>query len=186
MAKVVLGMTMSLDGYINDSNGSIDILYEDLFNGVSSEILEVAQKTTGAVIMSKSAYLLSPDVDQYADNYEFQVPIFVLTHHIPLKHPKENDNLKFIFVTEGLEKAIELAKQTVKDNKDIVIICGAKTANDAIKSKLIDEIQIDIMPLILGKGLKLFNEEINEIIKLEKIELTETKERVSIKYRIIK
>lgn len=48
--------------------------------------------------------------DSYVGNYEFQVPIFVLTHHPPAVPPKQDDRLTFTFVTDGVHSAIEQAK----------------------------------------------------------------------------
>lgn len=192
MSKVILGITVSLDGYINDRDGSLTHLFSDIFEDsgeISLEgnrILQEATKTTGAVIMGKNAFMMAGDVDSYADDYEFQVPLFILTHHVPEKHPKENDDLKITFVTEGIEKAVEMAQSVVANDKDVVIIGGAQTAQQAIDHHVFDEFQLDIMPIILGGGLKLFDGKIMENIQLEKIEVKEGKERVSIKYRVLK
>ena len=78
MAKVVLGITMSLDGYINDRNGSVGRLYRDLDEMRNSELLRTSIQDTGAVIMGKNAFNMAGDTDWYAGNYEYQVPIFVL------------------------------------------------------------------------------------------------------------
>jgi dihydrofolate reductase len=191
MSKVILGLTMSLDGYICDADGSLTPLFSDVFEAVGgisdegSRILEEAVRTTGAVIMGKNAFMMAGDIDSYADDYEFQVPLFILTHHVPDKHPRENENLTITFVTEGIEKAVELAKSAVAKDKDVVIIGGAQTAQQAIRSKVIDEIDVDIMPVILGGGLKLFAGETMDSVRLEKIQVKEYKERVSMKYRVL-
>ena len=91
MAKVVLGMTMSLDGYINDRSGSVGRLYRDLDELRNSELLRNSIQHTGAVIMGKNAFNMAEDTDWYAGNYEYQVPIFVLCGNKPQKHPKETD-----------------------------------------------------------------------------------------------
>lgn len=88
------------------------------------------------------------DPDSYADTYEFQVPIFVLTRTKPEKPPKENENLTFTFVAEGIEAAISQAKEAA-GGKDVAIIGGASTAQQALRSGLVDELQIDIMPVLL-------------------------------------
>lgn len=191
MSKIILGFTISLDGCINDSNGSLTPLFSDIFgdsaenSGEDNPILQEAIRTTGAVIMGKNAFMMAGDVDSYADDYEFQVPLFILTHHVPEKHPKENDDLKITFVTEGIEKAVELAKSVVANDKDVVIIGGAQTVQQAIEHHVIDEIHVDIMPVILGGGLKLFEGKNLDTIKLEKFQVVEWKERVSIKYRVL-
>jgi len=76
-------MTMSLDGFINDRNGSVASLYADLEELRITEPLQEAIKTTGAVVMGRHAFAMAENPDLYAGNYEFQVPVFVLTHKPP-------------------------------------------------------------------------------------------------------
>lgn len=77
MGKVILGLTMSLDGFINDQNGSVERLYPDLDELRNTDPLRESIKNTGAVVMGRRAFAMG-DPDWYADNYEFQAPIFVL------------------------------------------------------------------------------------------------------------
>ena len=155
MGKVVAGMTMSLDGYINDRKGSVGRLYKDLEKLRRSEVLQESIRNTGAVVMGKNAYAMSVDPDWYAGNYEYQVPIFVLCETQPLKHPKETNELTFTFVTQGIERAIAQAKKAA-GNKEVTVIGGANTVEQCIKAELVDELHIDIMPVLLGGGRKLF------------------------------
>jgi hypothetical protein len=79
MAKVIAGMTISLDGFVNDRRSSVAALYPDFASLRQSERLQEAIENTGAVVMGRQAYAMADDPDWYAGNYEFQVPIFVLT-----------------------------------------------------------------------------------------------------------
>src|ERR671927_504521 len=103
MGKVILGMTMSLDGFINDRNGSVEALYPDLAAWRETELGKKSMQTTGSVGMGRNSFAMSEDPDWFAGNYEYQVPIFVLTHRPLEKHPKETDELTFTFVTDGIE-----------------------------------------------------------------------------------
>lgn len=96
MGKVIFGLTMSLDGYINDRNGSVEQLYSDLAVGnvqdesmQNNEVMQEAIRSTGAVVMGKNAFLMAEDPDSYADSYEFQVPIFVLSGTEPEKKSRK-------------------------------------------------------------------------------------------------
>ena len=110
MGKVLVGTTMSLDGFIQDRNGDVSRLYPDLAALRKTEMLQEAIQTTGAVVMGRRAFDMG-DPDWYVDNYEYQVPIFVLTHAVPEKAVKgENDKLTLTFITDGIERAIEKAK----------------------------------------------------------------------------
>jgi dihydrofolate reductase len=100
--KVIAGATMSLDSFIADRNGSVDRLYPDLEALRKTESLQESIRTTGAVVMGRRAYAMG-DPDSYVGNYEYQVPVFVLTHHIPDKPPKQGEKLRFTFITDGIE-----------------------------------------------------------------------------------
>jgi dihydrofolate reductase len=184
MGKVIVGTTMSLDGFINDRKGDISCLYPDLEALRKTELLAEAIETTGAVVMGRHAYAMG-DPDAYADAYEYQVPIFVLTHTVPEKRPKENDRLTFTFVTSGIERAIEQAKAAAGD-KHVMVIGGANTAQQCIRARLCDEIQIGIIPVLLGDGLRFFEYPGGEPIELERIRVIESPARTDLWFRVIK
>lgn len=183
MGKVLLGMTISLDGFVNDRNGDVGSLYPDLGELRKTEVLQESIKTTGAVVMGRSAYDMAEG--DFTD-YEFQVPIFVLTHDIPEKVAKgENGSLTFTFVTDGIESAIEKAKAVAGD-KYVTVIGGANTAQQLIKAGLLDEIQIGIVPVLLGEGLRLFEHIGTEHIELERTRVIESPTRTDLRFRIVK
>jgi dihydrofolate reductase len=91
MATVIAGMTMSLDGFVADPNGSASRLYTDLADLRESAYMNVMIEETGAVLMGRRTFEMADDPDSYVGNYEFQVPIFVLTHHPPEIPPKQDD-----------------------------------------------------------------------------------------------
>ena len=186
MAKVILGMTMSLDGFINDRNGSVGALYPDLATLRSTEHLQEAIRNTGAVVMGWNAFAMAKDPDFYAGNYEFQVPIFVLTHEVPKKRPKETDKLTFAFVTNGIESAIRQARAVAGD-KDVAVIGGASTAQQCLRARLADELHIDIMPVLLCGGLRLFGDIGAERIQLERLTVMELPAgRAHLRFRVVK
>jgi dihydrofolate reductase len=76
MGKVIIGFTMSLDGFINDQNGSVKRLYPDLDSLRYAKPLQESIEKTGAVVMGRKTFAMG-DPDSYAGNYEYQVPIFV-------------------------------------------------------------------------------------------------------------
>ena len=184
MGKVILGFTMSLDGFINDRNESVAALYADLDTLRYSESLKESIQDTGAVVMGRKTFAMG-DPDAYAGNYEYQIPIFVVTKHPPKSQPKQTDQLTFTFVTDGVESAIEQAKAAAGD-KDVTIVGGADIASQCLNAKLVDEIHMDIMPILLGNGLRPFEHIGEQSIKLEKMPVLETSVRTHLKFRIIK
>jgi dihydrofolate reductase len=186
MTKVIAGTTVSLDGFINDENGSVDKLYDD-FNQLhdAPSFKEMIEKT-GAVVMGRRVYEMADPFSWANDDYEFQVPIFVLTHKEPENYPKGNGKLSFTFVTDGLESAISKAKEVAGD-KMVQVIGGASTIQQCLNAGLCDELWIDIIPVLLGKGLKSFENIGAEKIKLERMNVVEaTGLRTTFVFKIIK
>jgi dihydrofolate reductase len=101
MARVIVGMTLSIDGFVADQTGSAARLYPDLAALRGTMYMDAAIEETGAVLMGKRTFEMG-EPDSYVGNYEFQVPIFVLTHEPPDVPPKQDEHLTFTFVTERL------------------------------------------------------------------------------------
>jgi dihydrofolate reductase len=185
MGKVVLGMTMSLDGFINDRNGSVAALYPDLAELRDIDPLKESIQNTGAVVMGRNSFDMSEDPDWFAGNYEYQVPIFVLTHEPPKKHPKETNELTFTFVADGIESVIAQAKAAAGD-KDVNIIGATSTAKQCLQAGLADELHVDIMPVFLGGGLRAFEDIDEGQVQLERIKVMELpRGRTHLRFRII-
>jgi len=183
MAKVIVGMTTSLDGFVNDRNGSVARLYPDLAALRKTEMLQDAIATTGAVVMGRRAYEMAKGD---FTGYEFQVPIFVVTHHPPEAVGKgENEKLSFAFVGD-LVNAIQKAKKAAGHNKCVTVVGGASTARQCISSGLADEIQIGIVPVLFGSGLRLFENLGDSPVRLETIKVLKSTDRTDITYRVVR
>jgi dihydrofolate reductase len=165
MPKVVLDMAMSLDGFIAGPNGEDHGLHDYFFSpsGPTQEVIEEGFKTTGTIIMGHRAYDVGAAQDGFADN-PYQVPTFVLTHHVPVKVARGAES--FIFVTDGIESALAQAKAVTGD-RDVVIGGGANIAQQYLNAGLVDEIQIHLIPVLLGKGIRLFDYLETKAIELE-------------------
>ena len=184
MTKVIAGMTVSLDGFVNDGSESVSHTSPDAEKWQDSAIGQEMIATTGAVVMGKRTYAMADDPDLYAGHYEFQVPLFVLTHEPPKKLPKQNDKLTFTFVTDGVASAIAKAK-IAAGNKDVTVIGGVSLIQQCLEAGLVDELHVDIMPVLLHKGLRLF-ENFEIPVKLEKLNVIETGMRTHLRFRVTK
>ena len=141
-----------------------------------------AIEETGAVLMGRRAFEMG-DPDSYVGEYEFQVPIFVLTHHPPKTPPKQDERLTFTFVTDGVESAIEQAKAAAGD-RAVQVIGGASVVQQLLSASLVDELRIDIMPVLFGAGLRLLENVDPERLKLEQIGVQEVGARTSLRFRV--
>ena len=186
MAKVILGVTISLDGFAEDSEGSVGALYPDLDTLRNTDVMRDTIQNTGAVVMAWKEFAMAEDPDWFAGNYEFQVPILVFTHKVPKEQPKETETLTFTFVTDGIENAILQAKASA-GHKDITIIGSASTAQQCLKAGLADELHIDIIPMFLYGGFRPFEDIGTKPIRMEKIKVVELPAgRTHLRFRVIK
>jgi dihydrofolate reductase len=184
MTRLIVGMTTSIDGFVADEHGSVERLYPDLAELQDKPYMKELIAATGAVIMGRRTYEMPDDPDVLADGYEFQVPIFVVTHHPPAKHPKENGRISFTFVTEGVRRAAELAIAAAKD-RDVTVVGGADIVAQLFEEMLVDELHIDVMPVFLGGGLRFWNRRLDHV-RLQTIDVSRTGERISLKYRVLR
>lgn len=183
MGNVVLGTVISLDGFINDRDGSASRLYRDMGELVDNAMVQEAMEKTGAVVMGKRSYELGNG--DYT-GYEFQVPLFVVTHQAPEQVAKgENDKLSFTFVTDGVESAIRQAKAAAGD-KDVTIVGGADIAQQALKSGLVDELQLDVVSVLLGEGLRYFEHMEGSQIELESTKVQNSGGITQLYFRVIR
>jgi dihydrofolate reductase len=183
MAKVVIGMTVSLDGFVQDQNGSVARLYPDLADLRDTAYMQDLIEETGAALMGKKTFEMG-DPDSYVGNYEFQVPIFVLTHSPPAVPPKQDEHLTFMFVTDGVESAVAQATAAAGD-KAVQVVGGVDVTTQLLEAGLADELRVDVMPVLLGGGLRLFEDGL-EGAQLEKLDVQEVGQRTSLTFRIKK
>ena len=183
MGKVIVGATLSLDGFMNDRNGDVSRLYPDLEALRRTEMLQEEIRTTGAVVMGRRAYDMA---EGDLTDYEYQVPIFVLTHHVPEQAVKGvNDQLTLTFVTDGIQSAIEKAKAAAGD-KHVMVVGGANTAQQCLRAGLVDEIHMGLVPVLLGEGLRFFEPLANEHLELERTRVFESPTRTDLWFRVVK
>ncbi len=179
------GLTVSLDGFFEDGKGSADALYTDLGELQESAYLKAMQAETGAVLMGRRTSEMAGDPDSYADTYELQVPLFVVTHRPPDRAPKRNERLFFTFVTEGVEAAVALATAAAGD-KSVQVVGGADLNRQLLAAGLVDELRIDVMPVLLGSGRRLFDGVPPGAVRLEKLGVEEAGGRTSLSFRVLR
>ncbi len=182
MAKVIVWMTISIGGIVADQNGNASRLYPDLAVLRHTAYMKDAIEQTGAVLMGRRTFEMG-DPDSYASSYEFQLPIFVLTHHPPSVAPKQDEHLTFTFVTRGVESAVAQAKAAARD-KAVQVVGGVSITQQLLDAGLADELHDDTMPVFLGFGLRSFESSSLERVRLEKINVQEVGARTSLRFRM--
>src|SRR5215204_3585578 len=175
MGIVSTGLSMSLDGFIagpNDGPGSpLGEGGERLFAWYSGgdteyrlpgtemvvrvspqrvELLREAHSKMGAFVTGRRTFDIT---NWWGGNPPLGVPTFVVTHTVPQEWVYEGS--PFTFVTDGLESALEQA-QAVASDKDVGV-GAASIVQQCIRAGLLDEIHIDLVPVLLGGGVSLFD-----------------------------
>lgn len=183
MTRVIAGMTTSLDGFVADESCRADCLYDDLEELRGSAYMEEMVDETGAVLMGRRTFGMADDPDSYAADYELQVPIFVVTHRPPAVHPKETDQLTFTFISDGVESAVAQAKAAAGD-KAVTVVGGVNLIRQLLQAGLVDELRVDVMPVLLGAGLRLFDGLFARDVTIEKLGVDEVGPRTSLRFRV--
>lgn len=180
MGKVFLDMAVSLDGFVNGLNGEDGGLHDWYFSpsGDGPQILDELLQNTGAMVLGKRTYGELPD----GFDTPYKVPHFVLSHE-PGERVERN-GAQFIFVADGIERALEQAKAAA-GNKDVCVAGGADTAQQYLQAGLLDEIQLHLVPILFGGGLRLFEAGIEQT-QLERVRVLESPHTTHLKFRVIK
>ena len=106
----------------------------------------------------------------------------MLTHTVPQEWVKPGS--PFTFVTDGVESAVRQAKNAAGDkNVDVI---GASIAQQCLKAGLLDEIQIDLAPVLLGGGVRLFDHLDTAPIELEPLAVVQGLDVTHLRYRVVK
>ena len=193
MGTVIFDMSMSLDGYIagpkDDSNperelGALDTLHDWMFSlkGKFEEITRERFKDVGAVVMGRRMFNLGEE--PWGDDPPFHRPVFVLTHK-PREKVVKHGGTTYTFVTDGIESTLQQAKAAAGD-KDVILEGGARAIQQYLKAGLLDEIRLTVIPVLLGEGIRLFENLGTEHIELEKISVTDDHGVTHLRFRVLK
>ena len=204
MGKVSTGLSMSLDGFIAGPNDgpeqplgeSGDRLFNWYFSGdtdyrlpgtemvfkvspQSAELLREAHSTMGAFVTGRRTFDIT---NGWGGRPPLGVPTFVVTHTVPQEWVYEGS--PFTFVTDGVESAVEQARAVAGDKT--VAVGAASIAQQCIEAGLLDEIHIDLVPVLLGGGVRFFEHLGNEPIDLESTRVIEARGVTHLTFRVVK
>ncbi|WP_055712458.1 dihydrofolate reductase family protein [Streptomyces torulosus] len=202
---VTADMAISLDGYVagtdvrvdNPGGDGAEPLFEWIHDLASwrerqgmtggrenrdSELMREWFDATGAVVMGRMMYDTGEEF--WGDNPPFRTPVFVLTHR-PRPTLVKEGGTTFTFVTDGLRGALDRARAAAGD-RNVDIAGGADTVRQCLREGLIDELQLHVVPVLLGDGLRLF-EDLGAVRRdLRPIRVVDTPLATHLKYRVLR
>lgn len=163
MPKLIADMSMSLDGRIASPDDDITRLIRWFFDGDtevapgapfrvsqgSAELLREAMETVGAIIGGRRYFDLAQG---WGGRHPMGVPVYILTHEPPAGWPRDSS---IHFVTDGLDSAVEQAREAAGD-KDVAIATPGMV-RQCLDAGLLDELQVNVVPVVLGEGLPFFD-----------------------------
>jgi dihydrofolate reductase len=169
MTKIYTGASMSLDGYISGPD-NFELLFDWYRNGdvvvetaredltmtlspPSAEYFRHVMDTAGALVVGRTLFDMT---NGWEGRHPIDVPVFVVTHDPPTDWRPSEPDPPFTFVTEGVEAAIERAVAVAGEKA--VAVNGGTMARQALEAGLIDEIWIDLVPVLLGGGTPMFDQ----------------------------
>jgi len=196
MGKVIAGATVSLDGYIARPDDTVGPLFDWYGNGevevrppgwdrpwtvspASAAHLRDLLATTGALVIGRRTFDLTGG---FGGRHPFDVPVFVVTHAVPDGWVRAHPDAPFAFVTEGVERAVALAKATAGDKN--VAVGMASLVRQCLQAGLLDEIGIDLAPVLLGAGVRYLDEIGPEAVTLEQIGMVAGTRVTHLRYRV--
>jgi dihydrofolate reductase len=194
MGKVRVHMSMSLDGFVAGRDVSLEqpmgVGGERLHKWLSSDHgdpsdAEVAAEmfapsTTGAVIMGRRTFEVGEA--PWGEDGTFHLPCFVVTHRPAEKLVKGPTS--FTFVTDGIKATLARAQAAAGDRA--VNLMGAETTQQFLRAGLLDEIQINLVPVLLAVGTRLFEHLGDAHIELERTRIVESSVMTHLTYRVVK
>jgi dihydrofolate reductase len=214
MSSFTCNITMTLDGYVAGPNQSVDHplgeggehIHDWALNlksfremhgdygggetGRNDEVLRDAFANIGATIMGRNMFGGGPGgwsdtwKGWWGDNPPFHTPVFVLTHHAREPLVMQGGTI-FNFVTDGIESALRQARQAA-GSKDVALGGGASVVQQYLAAGLLDELQVHIVPQLLGDGTRLFENLGRGQVRLQQTHTVEGPGVTHVTYRVVK
>jgi dihydrofolate reductase len=193
MGKVTFNISMSLDGFITGPNVGVgngmgddgDRLHDWMFDAkteTDAAIVDELYASTGAVVMGKRMFDVG--FEPWGDPPPFGMPVFVVTHEARAPLPMQGGTT-YTFVTDGIGAALERARAAAGD-KSVGIWGGADIMRQYLKAGLLDEMQIHLIPVLLGDGVRLFEDLDPEGIELRRASSIETPSATHVRLEVVR
>ncbi|MGH3704392.1 MAG: dihydrofolate reductase family protein [Agromyces sp.] len=179
MSNVIIHATVTLDGFMADVDGGVDWM-----NGFSSAPDDEA--VIGSIVQELGAVVGGANKAQTIEDGEIpyggdaKVPVYLMTRSA--HEPVERDGVTYTFVVDDIRQAVESAKEAAGDKS--VSLLGGSISRQCLELGLVDEIQLHVVPIILGRGISLFTG-LSRPVKLDRVETSAFASAVHLRYRVL-
>ncbi|MCA1709527.1 MAG: dihydrofolate reductase family protein [Actinobacteria bacterium] len=192
MSKVTSDISMSLDGFITDPKASIGTplegndpgrLHDWMFDAktdVDAEVVAERYESTGAILIGKRMFDVG--FEPWGDPPPFGRPVFVLTHEARDPLPMQGGTTYHF--GEGIEAGLEQARAAA-GRKDVSVWGGANIQRQYLLAGLLDEMEIHLIPVLLGDGIRLFQDFGLEQIELKRSRCIQTPGAIHLRFEVV-
>jgi dihydrofolate reductase len=154
----------------------------------STRVVEELTENVGAVIMGRRMFGGGPGPWRdppwngwWGENPPYHTPVFVLTHHARAPLAMQGGTT-FFFVTDGIEPALRRAREAARE-RDVVLAGGADAAQQYLAARLVDEVNVSLVPVLLRRGERLFDRLGDAELAFEQVRAIEAPGVTHLRYR---
>ena len=180
MAKVLIHATVTLDGYMADPEGGVDWMFDVDATDEDTALVSRVVGEVGAVVGGANRARTVEDGEEPYGGLP-GVPVYLMTH--PAQEPVVKDGVTYTFVVEDIAGAVERAKADAGDKA--VSLLGGRISRQCLQRGLVDEIQLHVVPILLGVGISLFAG-LDQRVNLELVEDASFGDGVHLRYRVVR
>jgi dihydrofolate reductase len=178
MALVFVHATMTLDGFIADADGGVDWMFDFPSAPEDQDVVDRVCAQIGAVVGGANATQTIED-GEVPYGGMVKAPVFLMTHRAA--PPIERDGVTYSFVVDDIAAAVESAKQAAGDKW--VSLLGGSISRQCLQLGLVDELHLDILPVLLGGGIPLFAG-LGTRVDLERVETSAFASETHLRFRV--
>lgn len=179
MAKVLIHATVTLDGYMADAEGGVDWMFDVPTADEDGAVVEAVMAEIGAVVGGANRTQTIED-GELPYGGTLGVPVFLLTHSP--HDPVVRDGVTYSFVVDDVRRAVEAARAAAGGKS--VSLLGGTIARQCLALGLVDEIQLHVVPILLGSGISLFAG-LDQRIDLERVDTSAFAGETHLRYRVV-
>jgi dihydrofolate reductase len=178
MSGVMIHATVTLDGFLADPEGGIDWMFDSPSAPEDQDVVDRVCARIGAVVGGANATRTVEDGEiPYGGLVD--APVFLMTHVAAA--PIERDGITYTFVVDDIARAVASAQQAAGDRW--VSLLGGKISRQCLELGLVDEIHLDVVPVLLGRGIPLFSG-LSRRVDLERLETSAFASETHLRFRV--
>jgi dihydrofolate reductase len=180
MGRVLIHATVTVDGFMADSDGGIDWMFGSESADADTTLVNSVMAEIGAVI-GGSNKTNTIEEGELPYGGMLKVPVFLMTH--TARDPIHKDGITYTFVVDDIKQAVEKAR-AASDGKSVALL-GGTISRQCLELGLVDEIQLHVVPVLLGEGISLFSG-LEHSVKLKRLDTEAFASEIHMRFGVVR